>query len=214
MIRWALVLITTSICFAQVPSADVPEGLHVDLETIKHIAPHHLRLTFYVIVAGAGELKLPDQPEILRRALTQVSKHLGYDQFQAQSKTEWLVRSRGNMDRFLDYSRSDITILADTKLSFRLLYDYERRFITLSDLRLTSDQVELLNTSVGIDDGGAAIAGTLNNDQQATQLFLIATLEVSTRPFEGQPVKAAFMVTHFDDQNHDWVFENRPFADP
>jgi len=158
-------------------------------------------MTIYVFegLQDEGE-RLEPLPDIVERSLEKVGTFRDYRSFRPIDQISWLVATREDMDRFLDIPEKWWALAEDTNISFKLIYNFSQRYLTLHDFRMMIRQVPKIHTSVGLADGGAAILGHSRVDTRQNELFFIVTLKVQDEPFPGQSEQARFTVVT---QTHD-----------
>ena len=176
-----LVLILSPSGLAVAASTETPETVY-------------LSVTFHVFEGLLDDEGPTKAGGIVGQAVDEASGVLGYRGARAVGSKTWLVRTAGDMDRLLDYRGTSIVIADRVDVRFSLVFDAAARFLTLADLELSSGEDVLLRTSVGIQEGGAAVAGVLQPPGTRQEFFIVLTSEVSDKPFPRQSAEAVFTV--------------------
>ena len=141
-------------------------------------------------------------PDIVERSLEKVGAYRKYKGFRIIDQISWLVRTQENMDRFLDIPERWWALAEETNISFKLIYNFSGRYLTLYDFRMMIRQVPKIHTSAGLADGGAAVLGHSLVETRPNEVFFIVTLNVQDKPFPGQSENARFTVIPKNHNHH------------
>lgn len=167
--------------------------------------PEYFRMRIYVF-KGSYEQIQSDNPRIepiVERALNKLTDLQKFKGYQLIDKIAWMVRSDGDIDRFLDIPERWWNLAQDVQISFRLIYNHSDRYLSLTDFRFMIKQVPRIHTTVGVRNGGAAVIGQSYVDKKEETVFFIVTLEVRPNPYPGQSPKYRFFVENEMKQEHD-----------
>jgi hypothetical protein len=147
------------------------------------IAPDNLILTFFVFTATkegeAGGGVPEDLPSNVLRGLNELRSIMAYQQFSLLDSGMLTLASSAESGDL----RISGTDESDIRISFRTSYNRQSRYLRLEHLQMSllrdNDWTRLLETEVGIEDGGVAVVGTSKLDGGEEALVAIVTMSVA-----------------------------------
>jgi hypothetical protein len=160
-------------------------------EAIDHIAdiiaqmdipPENIGLTFFAFKATReGAQQIPGNlPEGVRKGLSELGKVMAYKDFQPID-SGMLTLSSGARKGELRLSGKD---KEDIEITFDLQFNRQSRHLKLFELivglhnREQGKWLQLMQTDIGIDDGGVAVVGASKLDGDNEALVVIVTMNI------------------------------------
>jgi hypothetical protein len=160
-------------------------------ETLDHIAeiigqmdipPENLNLTFFAFVATReGTQEIPGNlPEGVRKGLSELGNVMAYKSFQPIDSGMLTLSSSARKGELRLSGKEK----GDIEIQFNLQYSSQSRYLKLFELNVglhkrdLNQWLPLMQTDIGVDDGGVAVVGASKLDGGDEALVVIVTMNL------------------------------------